>query len=102
MKRIIVFLLFVLSIHRAYGVLINDIEYSLNTSAKTAVVLSKTEGYKGDITIPSKITYNNVDYNVTLKTPNCQTIHIEGFYDQYAHPINLSRDGFIGLESLLI
>jgi lipopolysaccharide transport system ATP-binding protein len=39
---------------------------------------------------------------VFLKTPNCQTIHIEGFYDQYAHPINLSRDGFIGLESLLI
>jgi lipopolysaccharide transport system ATP-binding protein len=35
-----------------------------------------------------------------LKAPNCQTIHIEGFYDQYAHPIKLSIDGFIGLESV--
>lgn len=39
---------------------------------------------------------------VFLKAPDCQVIYIEGFYDQYAHPINLSRDGFIGLESLLI
>ena len=31
--------------------------------------------------------------------PNCQTLHIEGFYDQYASPIILSEDGFIGLES---
>lgn len=30
---------------------------------------------------------------------NCATIHIEGFYDQYALPINLSQEGFIGLES---
>ena len=31
---------------------------------------------------------------------NCQTIHIEGFFDQYAHPISISNDGFIGLESV--
>ena len=31
--------------------------------------------------------------------PNCQTLHIEGFYDQYASPIILSENGFIGLES---
>ena len=37
---------------------------------------------------------------VFLKAPNCQTIYIEGFFDQYAHSINLSRDGFIGLESV--
>ena len=37
---------------------------------------------------------------VFLKSSNCQTIHIEGFYDQYGHPINLSRDGLIGLESV--
>ena len=37
---------------------------------------------------------------VFFKAPNCQNIHIEGFYDQYAHPINLSRDGFLGLESV--
>lgn len=40
------------------------------------------------------------NFQVFLKVPNCQTIHIEGFYDQFAHPINLSRDGFIGLESV--
>ena len=30
---------------------------------------------------------------------NCQTIHVEGFYDQYARPLTLSSEGFIGLES---
>ena len=29
----------------------------------------------------------------------CQTIHIEGFYDQFAHTLALSTEGFIGLES---
>ena len=37
---------------------------------------------------------------VFFKAPNCQTMHIEGFYDQYGHPIKLSRDGLIGLESV--
>ena len=37
---------------------------------------------------------------VFFKAPNCQTIRVEGFYDQFAHPINLSRDGFWGLESV--
>ena len=37
---------------------------------------------------------------VFFKAPNCQTIHIEGYYEQFAHPINISRDGFIGLESV--
>ena len=35
-----------------------------------------------------------------FQAPNCQSIHIEGFYDQYAHSINISHDGFIGLESI--
>ena len=35
-----------------------------------------------------------------FQAPNCQTINIEGLFDQYAHPINLSNDGFIGLESV--
>lgn len=35
-----------------------------------------------------------------FQVSNCQTIHIEGFFDQYAHPINLSEDGFIGLDSV--
>lgn len=35
-----------------------------------------------------------------FQAPNCQIIHIEGFFDQYAHPISISNDGFIGLESV--
>ena len=35
-----------------------------------------------------------------FQAPNCQTIRIEGFYDQYAHPIKLSKEGFIGLKSV--
>ena len=35
-----------------------------------------------------------------FQAPNCQVLHIEGFYNQYAHPIKLSQDGFIGLESV--
>ena len=35
-----------------------------------------------------------------FQAPNCQILHIEGFYDQYTQPIKLSKDGFIGLESI--
>ena len=35
-----------------------------------------------------------------FQAPNCQVLHIEGFYNQYAQPIKLSQDGFIGLESV--
>ena len=35
-----------------------------------------------------------------FQAPNCQVIHVEGFYNQYALPINLSKEGFIGLESV--
>ncbi len=31
---------------------------------------------------------------------NCQTIHVEGFYNQYARTLTLSSEGFIGLESV--
>ena len=35
-----------------------------------------------------------------FQAPNCQIIRIEGFYDLYAHPVKLSKEGFIGLESV--
>ena len=35
-----------------------------------------------------------------FQAPDCQTIQIEGCFDQYAHPINLSNEGFIGLSSI--
>ena len=31
---------------------------------------------------------------------NCQSLHIEGFFDQYAKTLVLSSEGFIGLESV--
>lgn len=37
---------------------------------------------------------------VFLEIRNCQILHIEGFYDQYANSMILSKEGFIGLESV--
>lgn len=31
---------------------------------------------------------------------NCQTLHVEGFYDQFARTLTLASEGFIGLESV--
>jgi lipopolysaccharide transport system ATP-binding protein len=54
----------------------------------------------GDYTIDMFLCESN--RQVFFKANDCQTIHIDGFYDQYARPIKLSKEGFIGLESLLI
>lgn len=35
-----------------------------------------------------------------FQAPNCQTLHVEGFYDQYAMSMHLPTEGFIGLESV--
>ena len=32
--------------------------------------------------------------------PSCLTLHVEGFYDQFGDPLNLSNEGFLGLESV--
>lgn len=34
-----------------------------------------------------------------FEAPDCQQMHIEGFYEPYAHTLSLSTEGFIGLES---
>ena len=34
-----------------------------------------------------------------LSAPNCQVIHIEGFYEPFALPLVLKNEGFLGLES---
>ena len=34
-----------------------------------------------------------------FRARGCMSLHIEGFYDPYCHPLILRRDGFIGLES---
>lgn len=44
---------------------IDGINYSLNSSEKTAEVLSISNKYSGDITIPETVEYNGVTYNVT-------------------------------------
>ena len=35
-----------------------------------------------------------------FRAPNCQTLHVEGFFEQYAKTLILSSEGFIGLESV--
>ena len=35
-----------------------------------------------------------------VAAPNIQTLHIEGFHDQFAQNLRLNGDGFIGLESV--
>ena len=35
-----------------------------------------------------------------FEAPDSQQMHIEGFYEPYAHTLSLSTEGFIGLESL--
>lgn len=35
-----------------------------------------------------------------FQAQNCLTMHVEGFYDQYAKTLSLSSEGFIGLESV--
>ena len=35
-----------------------------------------------------------------FQAQNCMTLRVEGFYDQYAKPMVLSTEGFIGLESV--
>ena len=35
-----------------------------------------------------------------LSATNCQTLHIEGFYEPFACSMSLSKEGLIGLESL--
>ena len=37
-----------------------------------------------------------------FQAPNCLTLHVEGFYDQYAMSMYLPTEGFIGLESVNI
>lgn len=49
----------------AYDVELDGIYYYLFGSDKTAYVTSGTNKYKGDVVIPSKITYNSIDYDVT-------------------------------------
>ena len=35
-----------------------------------------------------------------FEAPDCMRMHIEGFYEPYAHSLSLSCEGFIGLESV--
>ena len=35
-----------------------------------------------------------------FEAPDCLKMHIEGFYEPFAHTLSLSSEGFIGLESL--
>lgn len=43
---------------------VNNIWYNLDTKNKVAEVTYGKTNYEGDITIPSKVTYNNIEYDV--------------------------------------
>ena len=49
--------------------------------------------YVVDLHLHQPYTYTFFEAN------NCQNIHIEGFYDSFAHPMSLRGEGFIGLVS---
>ena len=54
----------------AYDCYVDDIYYNLNKTSKTATVTylynnANSSAYKGDVTIPQEITYNDVIYSVT-------------------------------------
>ena len=52
----------------AYDAVINGIYYNLNNSLKTAEVtyrVKNTASYSGDISIPSSVTYESIEYTVT-------------------------------------
>ena len=60
------------------------------------------------IRLPKYIADGNYLIDINLHEPyvqnffyaqNCMTLHIEGFYNQFAKPIDLSTEGLIGLES---
>lgn len=67
MKKQLLFLVFILLplVSNAASVLIDGINYSLSTrGGKTATVVSKSDGYTGDIVIPSSIMYDDTEYSV--------------------------------------
>ena len=45
--------------------IINGINYRLNGWTKTAKVIKKSEGYKGDVIIPETVVFNERTYRVT-------------------------------------
>ena len=45
--------------------IINGINYRLNGWTKTAEVIKKSEGYKGDVIIPETVVFNERSYRVT-------------------------------------
>ena len=49
----------------ADAVEIDGIYYNLNTETREAEVTSNPSKYTGEVTIPDKVTYESVEYNVT-------------------------------------
>lgn len=49
----------------AFGTLIDGIEYTLNSSKRTASVTSKSPRYAGDVIIPPTVTFSGTTYSVT-------------------------------------
>ena len=67
MKKLFLFLLTILlpMVASADAVEIDGIYYNLISKAKVAEVVSSPNKYKGDVKIPDKVTYEEVEYTVT-------------------------------------
>ena len=64
-KHLLLILMMLLPLAVSAEVEVDGIFYNLNTDAKTAEVTEGSRLYAGDIVIPSLITVDDVDYNVT-------------------------------------
>lgn len=104
MKKYLIMVLFVLLslMLNAKEVEIDGLWYNLNTTGNTAEVIeSQGDKYSGDLEIPAKITYDEVEYEVT-------TIGREAFYGCSAMTsiilpnsvISIEREAFNGCTSL--
>jgi len=68
MKKQLLFLAMILlpMVASAEAVEINGIYYNLISKASVAEVTSNPNSYSGSVTIPEMVTYNGVNYNVTV------------------------------------
>ena len=77
-KHLILFLLALMVSMMANAVTIDNINYTLNSTNRTAIVASQSKSLSGNIQIPSSVTYENTPYNVTGiqydAFRNCQNI----------------------------
>ena len=68
-------------------------EFTISKSIKLPLLLSN-----GDYIIDIYLHHPMVEWFV--KAPHCAEIHIDGYQEGYGRPLQLSSEGFIGLETI--